>query len=412
MKTAISLFAGAGGCSLGFKEGGFDIVAAYDNNAAAINTYNKNFGENKSKLVDLSACDFKELRAGLGLKPGDLDLIIGGPPCQGFSSAGTRFWDDIRNKLLKNYAEALEEFKPKWFFMENVEGLLTTGKGEYVYEAVKKFAELGYSIVLKKVYAQEYGVPQRRKRVIIIGNRLGINFSFPKPIHSVTGPIFRNSPITLRTTIEDLEAVKIPEIDHLPKEESGINFERYSYLKPGQTMRDLPAELQHDSFKKRSLRRVKDGTPSHKRGGAPSGLKRLIYDEPALTITSAASREFVHPVQNRTLTMRECARLQTFPDHFVFTGSDGAKMTQIGNAIPPKLAQIFAQHINEVHGKAIRKGEIGKIRGGLISFNLTKATAMSPALKKTSDLLNSLLIEKSIQEELFNGNYETTKGIL
>ncbi|MGG0278322.1 DNA cytosine methyltransferase [Bacillus pacificus] len=412
MKTAISLFAGAGGCSIGFKESDFDIIAAYDNDSSAVKTYNENFGKNKCKLLDLATCDFKKLRVEHNLEPEELDIIIGGPPCQGFSSAGARFWEDPRNMLLKNYADALEEFKPKWFFMENVEGLLTAGKGEYVYQAAKKFTELGYSIILQKVYAQEFGIPQRRKRVIIIGNRLGIKFNFPKPITPASGPIFRNSPITVKTAIEDLEKTSIPELDHIIKTEDGVNFKRYCSLKPGETMKDLPVELQHESFKKRSLRRVKDGTPSHKRGGAPSGLKRLIYDEPALTITGSSNREFVHPTQNRTLTIRECARLQTFPDSFLFTGSDSAKMQQIGNAIPPKLAQIFATHIKNIHSQSISKHETTKCNKGLLSFELTKANAMSPALKKTKDLLSNLLVNNSIQGEMFNENYETIEGLL
>ena len=248
MHTAISLFAGAGGCSLGFKESGFEILSAYDFNPSAVNTYNRNFGQGTCKLIDLSLCDFADIRTQVGLKPGELDLIMGGPPCQGFSSAGPRFWNDPRNQLIRNYAYALEEFQPKWFFMENVEGLLTSAQGQYVFEAVKRFGELGYSVVLQKVYSQEYGIPQRRKRVFIIGNNLGINFFPPTQLYPVTGPIFRNSPVTLRSAIEDLENVTRPDINHVPKYETGINVERYRHLKPGQSMKDLPEYLQHESY--------------------------------------------------------------------------------------------------------------------------------------------------------------------
>ena len=159
---AISLFAGAGGCSLGFLDAGIKIIAAYENDAAAIKTYNLNFGKNKCQNVDLSECDFAEIRNGLGLKHGELDLIIGGPPCQGFTTAGNRFWDDPRSKLIQNYVNALAFFYPRWFVMENVEGILTTAKGEYLLNCITKMKELGYSIVLEKVYAQEYGVPHFR----------------------------------------------------------------------------------------------------------------------------------------------------------------------------------------------------------------------------------------------------------
>lgn len=402
MLTAISLFAGAGGCSLGFQNSGlYSLLGAYDNNKMAVNTYNLNFGDDKCELVDLAECDFKQLRLKLGLGRGELDLIIGGPPCQGFSTAGTRFWDDPRNQLIKNYAQALEEFQPKWFMMENVEGLLTTAGGKYIYEAIKKFSELGYSLVMEKVYAQEYGVPQRRKRVVIIGNRLGIHFSFPTPIYPISGRIFRNSLMTLRTAIEDLEQLELPAIDHTFKQETEMNRERYSNLAQGQTMKDLPPHLQHESFKKRSERRVQDGTPSEKRGGPPSGLKRLNYDEPCLTITGAATREFIHPIMNRTLTIRECARIQTFPDDFTFLGNESQKITLVGNAIPPKLAEVFASHIDELHHNAERN----TIPNGLISYSLTKAEAMSPALSRTNHLLDPLQIRMFFQGELFSGNF-------
>ena len=135
---AISLFAGAGGCSLGFKNAGVNILAAFENAEPAIITYNANFGNNICRNVDLALCDFQTLRNDLGLKRGELDLIIGGPPCQGFTTAGNRFWDDPRNKLVQNYAQALDVFYPRWFMMENVEGILTTAKGTYIVECIKK----------------------------------------------------------------------------------------------------------------------------------------------------------------------------------------------------------------------------------------------------------------------------------
>ncbi len=386
---AISLFAGAGGCSLGFKNAGIDIIAAFDNADAAIATYNMNFGANICQNVDLESCDFLQLRNKLGLQHGELDLIIGGPPCQGFTTAGNRFWDDPRNKLVQNYAQALEVFYPRWFMMENVEGILTTASGTYVVECIKKMISLGYTVSLKKIYMQEYAVPQRRKRVIIVGNREGKKFEFPDPVEQASGSIYKDSSFTLREAIGDLESCDIPEIDHVRKVESGIQLERISTLKIGQTMKDLPEHLQHDSFKRRASRRVCDGTPSEKRGGAPSGLKRLSYNEPCLTITSAAPSEFVHPTQNRTLTIRECARVQTFPDSFLFCGTDAQKILQIGNAIPPVFAEQMAKQIIMCD-----KNPSNEERPSLAKFDVTKATAKSPALQKTCDMLSSLQIHE------------------
>jgi DNA (cytosine-5)-methyltransferase 1 len=418
---AISLFCGAGGCSLGFEKADYDIIFATDIDKAALETYKKNFPTTRILAADINQIDFDKLLNDLNISVGELDFLIGGPPCQGFSTAGLRFWDDPRNTLLKSYVNTLDKIKPKWFLMENVEGLLTADNGNYLYEATKAFIDLGYKVRVEKVYAHEYGIPQRRKRVFVIGNRLGIGFDLPEPTLRVNGKIFRNSDITLKHTISGLpEPTKgskqvsnyptapISEwdeqlrngakfvTDHFVVYLTNIQLERIRLLKQGQTMKDLPLELQHESFQRRANRRVQDGTPSEKRGGAPSGIKRLVYDEPSLTITGASTREFIHPVQDRPLTIRESARIQTFPDSFVFEGSDSEKIQQIGNAIPPLLARIFAEHIKNDYGFI---GE-NSINGSLINFSLTKTEGMSPALLRTKELLDTLK-NKELQLTLF-----------
>ncbi len=418
--TAISLFCGAGGCSLGFKQAGYSIIYANDNDLSAVTTYKKNFPETICTHENIDALDFDNLLSDLNIKKGDLDILIGGPPCQGFSTAGARFWDDPRNNLLKSYVKALKAIKPKWFIMENVEGLLTSKKGTYLYEAAKAFIQLGYKIRVEKIYSQEYGVPQRRKRVLIVGNRLGYNFKMPEPTMQISGQIFRNSNVTIAHAIKGLpnptsdkdkklqyssdpidafdEFLRnscLNVSDHYSFNITGTQLERISLLKPGQTMKDLPDHLQHESFKKRANRRVADGTPTEKRGGSPSGLKKLHYNEPCLTITGAATREFIHPIENRPLTIRECARIQTFPDSFNFSGNSSQKIQQIGNAIPPMLARIFAEHIKDGYGFADKC----ESKGMLLGYLLTKADAMSPALKRTDALLQS--ISENKQKQLF-----------
>lgn len=376
---AISLFAGAGGCSLGFLKYGIEILGAYDIWKEAVLTYNKNFDGNKAYQLDLANCDFTAIRDSLRLKKGELDLIIGGPPCQGFSTLGKRGVDDPRNKLLLNYASALETFYPRWFMMENVEGMLTTANGDFVVEVVKRMVSLGYSVFIKKVYMHEYGIPQRRKRVVIIGNREGKDFQFPQTQVNASGFRYKDGAMSLKDAIGDLESIDIPAINHIRKFEEGINAQRIVSLKEGGTMKDLPIELQHESYARRAARRVCDGTPSAKRGGAPSGIKRLIYSEPCLTITGSSTREFVHPVENRMLTIRECARIQTFPDSFVFCGTDSQQEQQIGNAIPPLFANIIAEQIFICDQKGVYKHP-----SGLIYYNFSKSEAMSPALMTTS----------------------------
>lgn len=385
---AVSLFSGAGGCSLGFAEYGVDILGAYDIWEEAVNTYNMNFQGCRAHRADLSVCDFSALRDGLALRRGELDILIGGPPCQGFTTAGKRGADDPRNRLLANYLAALSAFEPRWFMMENVEGILTTGKGDFIVECIRRMIEAGYTVCLKKVYMQEYGVPQRRKRVIVVGNREGKDFSFPLPEVKASGSIYRNGAVTLEECIGDLEGRDIPQINHVRKQAEGVRMQRIELLEEGGSMRDLPADLQHRSFRRRATRRVCDGTPSEKRGGAPSGLKRLRYDEPALTVTGAATGEFVHPKENRMLTVRECARIQTFPDDFAFSGSDAQQQKLIGNAVPPLFANRMAEQIVRCDGC-----ESARLPAGLLFYDVTKSSAKSPALEVTCARLDDFLLK-------------------
>lgn len=408
----ISLFAGAGGCSLGFKQAGYQILFATDIDSDAVGTYQQNFPETPCEQGDIRQLTASALLEKAGLAEGELDVLLGGPPCQGFSSAGEKLGSDPRNSLVTHYVRLLHELRPKWFVMENVEGLLTNGGGVHVRDAVQALLGAGYHVNLEKLYAQGYGVPQRRKRVFIVGNRLGHDFIFPKPLTSFSGAIFRKGEATFASAVGDLppasadpnasvsfsqppsnelqtylrsgaEAVT----EHFILALSQVQSDRVRGLEPGQTMKDLPEHLQHDSFRRRAFRRVMDGTPVEKRGGAPSGLKRLFIDEPSLTITSAATREFVHPVEHRLLTLRECARLQTFPDTFHFVGSVGSKIQQIANAIPPFLARSVAEHIALTYGFSPHYSGAPTCQ---LRFILTRSEGMSPALEQTTNLLSAL----------------------
>ncbi len=416
---AVSLFAGAGGCSFGFGQAGYDVRFATDIDADAVESYRRNFVRTPCEAADIRNLTADGILERTRLKPGELDILLGGPPCQGFSSAGAKAGDDPRNSLLRHYVRLLEGIRPKWFVMENVEGLLTNGGGAHVRDAVAAFLEAGYALNLEKVYAQGYGIPQRRKRVLIVGNRLGYDFRFPELVTRFTGSIFRKGEVTFTCAVGDLppavqeagEPLQYPQspqnelqaylrgqanrvTDHYAVALSETQLERVRNLRPGQTMKDLPEHLQHESFRRRAYRRVMDGTPVEKRGGAPSGLKRLFADEPSLTITSAATREFVHPTEDRLLTLRECARLQTFPDCFEFAGSAASRIQQIGNAIPPMLARTIGEHIATEHGFGVRYD--GNARPSL-RFCLTRSEGMSPALAQTESLLNDLVGERDRQ---------------
>jgi DNA (cytosine-5)-methyltransferase 1 len=417
--TAISLFAGAGGCSLGFGQAGYDVRFATDVDTDAVESYSRNFPGTPCEVADIRQLTADAVLQRIGLNPGELDMLLGGPPCQGFSSAGVKAGDDPRNSLLGHYVRLLEGIRPKWFVMENVEGLLTNDGGAPLRDTVAAFLDTGYSINLEKIYAQGYGIPQRRKRVFIVGNRLGHDFLFPEPMTRFSGSIFRKGEITFATAVGDLPSAStkageplefcLPPrnelqaylrgdartvTDHYSAALSKIQLERVRGLQSGQTMKDLPEHLQHESFRRRAFRRVMDGTPVEKRGGAPSGLKRLFADEPSLTITSAATREFVHPTEDRLLTLRECARLQTFPDSFEFAGSAASRIQQIGNAIPPMLARAVAEQIARKYGFGVQYDAAVR---PLLRFCLTRSDGMSPALALTESLLADLANEKDKQ---------------
>jgi DNA (cytosine-5)-methyltransferase 1 len=373
----VDLFCGAGGMTLGFVRAGFEVAAAFENWDCAIKSYRRNLGNH----IKRAAID------------DDLDLptatvIIGGPPCQGFSSAGSRRDDDHRNTLVAVFARLIAKHRPRAFVFENVEGFLTGGAGRFVVDLLDPLIEAGYRIHLRKVNAANFGVPQHRKRVLGIGG-LGWDPNFPAPTHTAhgaPGALLGGMHLPLTPPITDALAGLPPATtgtdadDHAQSALEGLDIERARQLKPGQRMRDLPEELWHESYKRRAYRRVMDGMPVEKRGGAPAGLRRLRADEPSKAITGAAINEFLHPVEDRPLTVRECARIQTFPDDFVFVGSRRDRAQQIGNAVPPLLAEVIARSLlNDLSTCTDRVRP-----GALLSFTPTLSTGMSPILDQVT----------------------------
>jgi DNA (cytosine-5)-methyltransferase 1 len=415
----VSLFSGAGGFSYGFAIAGLKPHSGAELSKDACATYEDNVGSpcHSVDLGTVSPSFFKELLGGAWPF-----AIIGGPPCQGFSTAGPRNAADPRNRLIFNYLRIVGEVRPRWFIFENVEGLLTSGRGRDVAALVREFLLLGYSVRLEKVNLAAYGVPQTRKRVLIIGNRLDAQFEFPETHFSFdSGKAKRRDFKPFAPTL--LEAVAgLPEVakkrhdtvgyaspeplnayDALMRSEERVtehvdstlakDAHRYGLLAPGQTMKDLPEEYWHESFKRRAFRRVMDGTPTEKRGGPPSGIKRLHGDFQSLTITGAASREFIHPEADRPLTRRECARLQSFPDCYRFHGSAASVSQQIGNAVPPLAAAVFARHLRDLDGAfgSDRQAPRPIASARLLGYVLTDSTGKSDALKATESLLQNLM---------------------
>ncbi len=378
--NVIDLFAGAGGLSLGFMQAGFTPIAAIDNWRPAVETYRGNIGEH------VALASFDE-----GLALPESTVVVGGPPCQGFSSAGLRRSVDGRNALVGGFARLVARLRPESFVFENVEGFLTGGGGAFVFELLDPILEAGYWVHLRKVNAANYGVPQHRKRVLAVGGK-GFDPGFPEPTHLATGMPGADRvsgvhllPAATAGAVLDAVADRLsagPVPDHEPVELQGEDLRRAKLLAPGQKMSDLPEDLWHPSYRRRALRRVMDGTPSERRGGPPSGIRRLRADHPSKAVTGAAVHEFVHPWFDRTLTARECASLQTFPMDYRFFGSRNETLQLIGNAVPPVFARAVAERLKQ----GILDGAFGPkgARGRLLSYMPTAASGMSPALAGVS----------------------------
>lgn len=274
--SVIDFFAGAGGLSLGFACAGFRVEMAVDNCAAAVETHRWNLGGH-ARYLDLSRGD---------LAFPSTTVIVGGPPCQGFSSAGLRKRGDHRNTLVGRFASLVAQIRPAMFVFENVEGFITTEGGSRVTDLLEPLVVAGYRIHLRKVNAANFGVPQHRKRVIAIG-ALGWDPHFPEATHTAYGAPgaqlggFHLPPTpTLGEALANLPlasevAPGEPE-DHYHVPLEGRDLERARMLRPGQTMKDLPESYWHDSYRRRAFRRVMDGTPTEKRGLRPRGVVSVV----------------------------------------------------------------------------------------------------------------------------------------
>jgi len=382
MTTAVDLFCGAGGMALGMGSAGIDVLLAADKWESAIASYRANLRH------PAQSCELtwdSELPTA--------DIIAGGPPCQGFSSAGVRRPGDARNTLVAVFAHLIVKNRPAAFVFENVEGFLTGDNGRWVVDLLEPIISAGYTVSLRKVNAANYGVPQHRKRVLVVGG-LGWNPGIPSPTHHAHGapgaeltahglpssPSVARALAALAPARPTRRSDSSPHDDHHtyrpPNEADTI---RISQLGPGQTMRDLPEELWHETYRRRANRRVQDGTPTERRGGAPAGLRRLDPNAPSKAVTSGATSEFIHPYENRPLTLRECARLQTFPDTFCFRGTRSEVALQIGNAVPPLLSEVLFKHLVQ---RFTKRNDLVSTPG-LVEYTPTLSSGMSPALLAT-----------------------------
>ena len=307
-KKTVDLFAGAGGLSLGLQQAGFKVIGSVEIDKDASKTINRNFPESihfSKPIEDIKDSEIKKF--------GEIDLLAGGPPCVGFSVAGYRNPKDPRNQYYREYLRFLKILKPPFFLMENVPGILTIEGGRVRDLMFSEFKKLGYSTSVRILEAAEFEVPQFRSRAIFIGNRINVKNPYPKPI------LTKNNYIPIENAINDL-------LEH--KRDRSINHEWTDHSK---------------EFEKR-ISKVKPGSSLYEK--FKDAYKRQYLGVPSMTIKENHGGTHIHPTLNRVISVREMARLQTFPDSFFFEGSMKRGMWQVGNAVPVKLAKHLGLAIN------------------------------------------------------------------
>jgi len=362
----VDLFAGCGGLSKGFEMAGFDIAGFIEFWEPAIKTHKRNFPNSVLLGKDITEISNEEIKD-IQDRIGEIDGIIGGPPCQGFSTIGKRDKNDPRNSLFKDFLRFVEVIEPKFFLMENVTGLLSTKTDEeelVIDIIINEFKKLGYDADYKVLNAADYGIPQMRKRVFVFGSKEGV-INMPTPLHN------KNNYLTLEDAISNLPPLDLDNLgedavktelkhnnpyqkylqkngnsvlyNHVIKEPNKLDVERYQYIPEGRYMRSInPGGLKNDIFPDKRLYMSEGETAQQK-------LCRLDRKKPSWTVLTDwyTMRQKAHYDQPRAFSIREVARIQSFGDDFVF---EGDKITdfykQIGNAVPPLLALVLAGEIN------------------------------------------------------------------
>ncbi len=308
--TVIELFAGAGGLALGLEKAGIRTLAHVEFNKYCCETLKTNRPGWNVICDDIANVSFKSYR-------NMVDIVTGGFPCQAFSYAGKKLgFEDTRGTLFYQFARCINETNPLMFMAENVRGLMSHDDGRTLQTILSVFTEIGYDVQYKVLNSMEYGIPQKRERIVIVGVRDGVEFCYPQKARTIK---------TLRDAL-----LNVP-----PSEGQSYSSAKKAVLDlvpPGGCWRNLPLEIQKSYMEK-----------SFNSGGGRTGMaRRISWDEPCLTLTCSPSQkqtERCHPSETRPFTVREYARIQTFPDDWSFCGGIGEKYKQIGNAVPVKLAK-------------------------------------------------------------------------
>lgn len=347
----VDIFAGAGGMSLGAEMAGIKVICAVERDKYAAETYQENHVN--TQMINEDIYNIAEL-SGLGNK--QIDILFGGAPCQGFSISNRRTNNSKNptNWLYKEFVRMLKLYNPKWFVFENVTGLLELESGCFFQNMLLDFEKEGYTCSYSILNAQDLGIPQRRSRLFILGSNCGKKIELESldtyPIVSVMEAIGDLPILENGADIDILPYYKLPESDYakmmrenmvecsgnLVSKNSKMVLERYKYIKQGQNWSAIPEEL---------MKNYKDSSQCH------TGIYyRLLENQPSVVIGNYRKSMLIHPKQDRGLSVREAARLQSFPDKYIFKGSIGYQQQQIGNAVPPLLAKYVFGKIMENYG--------------------------------------------------------------
>ncbi len=347
MKKVIDLFAGVGGLSLGFAQEGFEIVYANEYDKAIAQAFQKN---HPGIIVDDRDITKIDIEATFAKYKGGITVVMGGPPCQGFSQKGKRIGlKDHRNFMFQRFVKVVEVVQPEFFLLENVPNILTAENGYFKREIIDMFSDLGYDVKATVLKAEQFGVPQTRRRAVFLGRKKKLDFDIPTET---------NERVSVLDAISDLPELKSGDgtdtavytqspktpyqkemrmattvlMNHVATKHSKVALERLQYIGIDGGKEDLPDHHRTKSIHSGTWTRLK-----------PDGFARTIttrFDTPS-------SGQFTLPYQDRCITVREAARLQSFPDYFIFYGTKSSQMLQVGNAVPPKMARVLARKIKE-----------------------------------------------------------------
>ncbi len=350
--TGIDLFTGAGGLSYGLSQAGFDMKLGIEIDPDSTSTLKENNKEVTVLQKDIKSLDPKKVLKSTGLRKSEIYLIAGGPPCQGFSTSNrrTRSIDNPLNGLYKQYFRFVRAINPEVFLFENVAGLRTLHNGSVLNKIINTGKRLGYHIHWDILNSEEFGVPQRRKRIIIIGTKKKeVDFSNIK----------KTGTVTVKNAISDLPKIEngnsvcelgYPQVkrlsdyhkrmraktngtvsNNLVTENSSLVLKRYKHIPQGGNWSSIPKRLMKNYY---NLNNCHSWI-----------YYRLKWDEPSVVINNFRKNMLIHPTQDRGLSVREAARLQSFPDHYKFYGKIGSQQQQVANAVPPLMAKKIGKNI-------------------------------------------------------------------